>query len=117
MSTSSTPGNAPDGSTDSTCEWARGDAEVGARRRVGVLVAGRVAVLGAEHLPPRPLTAHPLALDRPGAVSREDDPVVLVGLVDDAAGVVLDEVARDVQVMADQVGDAVGGHLVGDRVD
>ena len=177
MSTSSTPGNAPDGRTDRTWECARadgqampsqrsasaagarwqqspsgqrdrvrvvdsrprnqrewsngtperdgvpgvararvdlGDAEVGARRRVGVLVVRRVAVGRGEHLAARPLAAHPLALDRAGGVGGEDDPVVLVGLVDHAARVVLHEVAGHVQVMGDEVGDPVGGHLVGD---
>ena len=177
MSTSSTPGNAPDGRTDRTWECARalgqalpsqrsaraagarwqqspsgqrdrvrsrglaapepagvverhaqgdgvpgvarvgvnlGDAEVGARRRVRVLVVRRVAVGRGEHLPARPLAAHPLSLDRAGRVGGEHDPVVLVRLVDHAARVVLHEVAGHVQVMGDEVRDPVGGHLVGD---
>ncbi len=177
MSTSSTPGNAPDGRTDRTWECARarrpghalpalgqhgrgalaavavraagpgadgglaaaepagvverhaegdrvpgfpsvrvdlGDAEVGAGRRVRVLVVRRVAVGGGEHLAARPLAAHPLPLDRAGGVGGEHDPVVLVGLVDHAARVVLHEVAGHVQVMGDEVGDPVRGHLVGD---
>ena len=90
-----------------------GDAEVGARRGVGVLAVRGEAVGGAEHLPPGPLPAQPLALDRARRVRREDHAVVLVGLVDDAARVVLHEVAGQVQVVGGEVGEPVRGHLVG----
>ena len=68
-----------------------------------------------EHLPPGPFPAHPLALDRAGHVGREDHPVVLVGLVDDAALVVLHEVAGQAEVVGGQVREPVRGHLVGHR--
>jgi hypothetical protein len=93
------------------------DAEVRPRGRVAVLVVRREPVRGREDLPPGPLPAHPLSLDRARRVGREHHPVVGVGLVDDAAGVVLHEVARHAQVMGDQVGHPVGGHLIRHRED
>src|SRR5579863_10270058 len=93
------------------------DAEIGTGRRVGVLVERRVAVLRGEHLAARPLAAHPLPLDRAGGVGREDHAVVLVGLVDDAARVVLHEVAGHAEMLGDEVGHPVRGHLVGDGED
>ena len=92
-----------------------GHAEVGARRGVGVLAVRGEPVGGPEHLPPGPLTAQPLPLDRARRVRREDHAVVLVGLVDDAARVVLHEVAGQAQVVGGEVGEPVRGHLVGHR--
>src|SRR5580704_6119236 len=85
---------------------------VRARWRVGVLEVRAEPVRGVEHLPSRPLPAHPLPLDGAGRVSREDDAIVLVRLVDDAALVVLDEVARDIQVVSGEVGEPVRRHLI-----
>ncbi len=59
------------------------------------------------------MAAHPLALDRPRGVRGEDDAVILVSLVDDAARVVLDEMAGHVEVVGGQVRETVRGHLVG----
>ena len=90
-------------------------APVRPRLRVRVLVVRAEPVVGGEHLPARPLAAHPLALDRAGGVGREHHAVVLVRLVDDPALVVLDEVARQAEVMGGQVGEPVRGHLVRHR--
>ena len=61
-----------------------GHTPVGAVGFVGVLVVDRIAVGGGEDLAARPVAAQALAFDGPGVVGGEDQPVVLVGLVDDA---------------------------------
>src|SRR5690606_19012061 len=94
-----------------------GHTPVGAVGFVGVLVVDRIAVGGGEDLTARPVAAQALAFDGPGVVGGEDQPVVLVGLVDDAGLVVADEVADEVEVAGGQIGEPVGGHLVGDGVD
>ena len=93
-----------------------GDAEVGAGRGVGVLAVRGEPVGGAEHPPPGPLTAHAAGpRSRPDGSAGKHHAVVLVGLVDDAALVVLHEVAGQAQVVGGQVGEPVRGHLVGHR--
>src|SRR5690606_18677833 len=88
-------------------------AEMGAGRGVGELVVRCGRGAGVEHPAAGPLSTHPLPLDRAERILRERQSVVLVRLVDDAAGVVAYEMAGDVEVFGGQVGEPVTSHLVG----
>ena len=96
----------------------------------GVLDVGDAPVVAAVHhrplvveevravpgLPGPPVATQAGPLEAAVGVGRELDAIVLVRLGDRALGVGADEVDGDPQVAGGEVGEAVGGHLVGDVV-
>ena len=91
-----------------------GDAPERPRHRLGVLIVQRIGVLGLEGLAGAPPSAQALAFDGAVDVGGEEDAIVFVRLPEEAFGVRSLEVHGDVEVPGDQVGQAVGRHLVGD---